>query len=134
MIPEFVFRKVLLSGKWDHAHAMLLAARTREGLHGVHVVTPLVRQDGSTVLVDRGFISSEFESSYDKEEGEVQVLGLLRTSQARNYFTPDNKPEEGLWYWGDVDAMAQYAGGENAQVQSVFVEQIFGETKMTMSD
>lgn len=107
---------------------MLLSPRVREGVHGVHVVTPLIRENGSTILVDRGFISREFVSSIDSNpyEGEVEVLGMLRTSQARNRFTPDNKPSEGLWYWTDVEEMAESAGGEHANVQPVFVEQIFG--------
>jgi surfeit locus 1 family protein len=52
---------------------------------------------------------------------------MLRASQPRNSFTPDNLPDQGIWYWTDVAAMAQYAGGEHAGVQPVFVEQIFGE-------
>lgn len=111
---------------------MLLIPRVREGVHGVHVVTPLIRENGSTVLVDRGFLSKEFASGlYLQETGEVEVLGMLRTSQPRNSFTPDNQPEDGIWYWTDVDAMAKFAGGEEAGVQPVFVEQIFGEITHT---
>jgi len=127
VIPEFVFRKVVLRGTWDHPHTIILAPRVREGVHGVHIVTPLVRQNGSTILVDRGFVSRENASSLalQQELGEVEVLGMLRTSQLRNFFTPDNKPEDGKWYWTDVDAMADYVGGEQSDVQPVFVEQIF---------
>ena len=106
---------------------MLLGPRVREGSHGYHVVTPLVRSDGSTVLVDRGFITTEFADRFvQEEEGEVEILGMLRTSHTRNSFTPDNKPSEGMWYWVDIDAMADYAGGEADNVQPVFIEQIFG--------
>ncbi|KAG6821408.1 hypothetical protein H0H93_014205 [Arthromyces matolae] len=125
VIPEFVYRKVFLKGKWDHTHALLLAPRVREGVHGVHVVTPLIRENGSTVLVDRGFVSNDFLSTFQREEGEVEVIGMLRTSQLRNAFTPDNKPDDGKWYWADVEAMAMFAGGEAAGVQPVFIEQIF---------
>lgn len=108
---------------------MLLGPRVREGVHGVHLITPLIRDTGSTVLVDRGFISKEVasSSSYQQEPGEVEVLGMLRTSQPRNTFTPDNHPEDGKWYWIDINAMAEYGGGEEAGVQPVFVEQIFGK-------
>jgi len=127
VIPEFVYRRVALRGKWDHARSMLLAPRVREGVHGVHVITPLVRDNGSTILVDRGFISNDvaLSSSYQQQQGDVEVSGMLRTSPSRNMFTPDNHPEDGIWYWADVDAMAEYAGGEQAGVQPVFVEQIF---------
>ncbi|KAG5654690.1 hypothetical protein H0H81_007446 [Sphagnurus paluster] len=127
VIPEFLYRKVSLKGRWDHANSMLLVPRVREGTHGAHVVTPLIRENGSTVLVDRGFVSKDFvlDGTYQKEEGEVEILGMLRASQPRNSFTPDNQPEQGNWYWTDVEAMAEYAGGVNADVQPVFIEQIF---------
>ncbi|KAJ7293129.1 mitochondrial protein required for respiration [Mycena rebaudengoi] len=126
VIPEFVFRKVFLRGKWDHAHSMLVGPRTRDGVHGAHVVTPLIREDGSTIIVDRGFISNDFDlESIQKDENEVQFLGMLRTSQDRNSFVPDNHPEQGQWYWNDLDAMAEHAGGSAANVQPVLVEEIF---------
>ncbi|KAJ3936242.1 MAG: mitochondrial protein required for respiration [Lentinula lateritia] len=127
VIPEFVFRKVLIRGKWDHEHTMLLTPRVREGVHGAHVVTPLIRENGTTILVDRGFVSNDYvdDFSFTKEDGEVEVLGMLRTAQIRNSFTPDNLPEERKWYWTDVDGMAAYAGGDEANVQPVFVERIF---------
>ena len=130
VIPDFIFRKVLLKGRWDHEHTMLIGPRVREGSHGYHVVTPLMRPDGSTVLVDRGFISKDKvdKAGHLLENEEVQILGMLRTAQARNSFTPNNLPDEGIWYWTDVDAMAEYAGGEAARVQPVFIEQIFGES------
>lgn len=128
VIPEFVYRRVLLRGKWDGASTMFLSPRVREGVHGFHVIMPLVREHGSTVLVDRGFVSREFVNSVlELETGEVEVLGMLRTSQKRNVFTPDNKPADGQWYWAEVDKMAEYAGGEKAGVQPVLIEEIFGK-------
>jgi surfeit locus 1 family protein len=81
--------------------------------------------------VNRGFISNTVadEGTWSRPENDVEVVGMIRVSQPRNYFTPDNHPEEGMWYWTDVDAMAQYAGGEQANVQPVFVEQIYGKQK-----
>ncbi|KAI0697562.1 SURF1-domain-containing protein [Cytidiella melzeri] len=126
-IPEFTYRKVLLRGRWDHAHAMLLGPRVHDGTKGYHVIEPLIRADGTTLLVDRGFISQEQVEghNYLKDDREVEVLGMLRTGHQRNNFTPDNKPEEGMWYWADIDAMAAHAGGEHAGVQPVYIEEIF---------
>ena len=128
VLPEFTWRKVKAKGKWDHAHTMLLGPKVFEGENGYQVITPLMRQDGSTVLVDRGFVPKELGDSgtFDKPEGEVEVVGLIRLSQPRNTFTPDNDPKEKFWYWRDLDAMAEYAGGKEANVQPVFFEEIFG--------
>ncbi|KAF8913090.1 mitochondrial protein required for respiration [Gymnopilus junonius] len=127
VIPEFTWRRVLVKGKWDHAHTMLLSPRVREGVHGVNVVTPLIRENGSTILVDRGFVSQDCIPLIDSQpdNGEVEALGMLRTSQPRNLFTPDNDPAHGKWYWTDVEGMAEYAGGQAAGVQPVFIQQIF---------
>lgn len=129
VVPHFTFRKVLLKGKWDHQHSMLLGPRTRDGLQGYHVVTPLMRSDGSTVLVDRGFVSKDAmdQEVLRQETEEIEIRGMLRTSQPRNAFTPDNHPEKGEWYWADVTAMSEFAGGERAGVQPVYIEEIFGE-------
>ena len=119
-----------MRGKWDHAHAMLLGPRVHEGTNGYHLVEPLIRTDGTTVLVDRGFIAKEQvdNKGYLKDVDEVEVLGMLRTGHVRNRFTPENLPDEGKWYWADTDTMAQYAGGEAAGVQPVYVEEIFGQS------
>jgi surfeit locus 1 family protein len=129
ILPEFVYRKVVLSGTWDHAHSMLIGPRVREGTHGLHLITPLIRKDGTTVLVDRGFVKKDMGEVAKSipVEGNVEVVGMIRTSQSRNAFTPDNDPQKGIWYWADVDTMVQYAGGESANVQPVFIEAIFGE-------
>jgi surfeit locus 1 family protein len=123
-----------MKGRWDHCHSMLLGPRVYEGKNGFQLVTPLVRTDGSTILVNRGFISKEFaDPSATEDLGEVELIGVLRTSHIRNNFTPDNRPGEGRWYWADVDAMSIYAGGEKAGVQPVFVEEIFGGSESLLT-
>lgn len=129
-LPDFTFRKVVLRGRWDTSHIMLLGPRVRDGTNGYHVVVPFIRTDGSTVLVDRGFVTKELAQNAKRalagERGEVEVLGMLRTAQVRNKFTPDNHPDREEWYWADIDAMAAYAGGQEAGVQPIFIEEIFG--------
>lgn len=132
VLEDFAFRKVKVKGRWDHAHTVLIGPRVRDGTKGVNVITPLIRSDGSTILVDRGFISDEQLSAKPWTGGslgeeEVQLVGMIRLSQKRNTFTPDNHPEKGEWYWVDVNALADHAGGESAGVQPVFVESIFGK-------
>ncbi|KAM5530516.1 hypothetical protein V8D89_015832 [Ganoderma adspersum] len=128
-LPDFTFRKVVLKGRWDTAHVMLLGPRVRDGTNGYHVVVPFIRLDGTTVLVDRGFVTKELAQNAKRlltnEQGEVEILGMLRTAQVRNYFTPDNHPEKGEWYWADIDAMAGFAGGQEAGIQPVFIEEVF---------
>lgn len=47
-------------GRFDEARQFLLIGRSRDGYPGVHVVTPLLRDDGGpAVLVDRGFVPAD---------------------------------------------------------------------------
>ena len=124
-----MYRRVTLRGQWDHTRSILLGPRVMDGKNGFHLITPLVRTDGSTVLVDRGFIPETVavRRKYSTPEGEVEIHGMLRESQARNSFTPDNNAEKGEWYWADIAAMANYAGGESSNVQPMLIEEIFGK-------
>lgn len=90
------------------------------------VVTPLEREgDGTTVLVNRGWISRSKKAQKDRREslvdGVVTVEGLLREPWKKNMFTPDNRPDKGEFYFPDVVQMAQLTGS-----QPIWVEQTMG--------
>lgn len=141
-LSEFTFRKVTLKGRWDHAHTILIGPRVHDGTKGYHVITPFIRNDGSTVLVDRGFVSDDYADinrwrNQPHTSSEVEVLGMIRTAQKRNRFTPNNNPAKDEWYWVDVDALVENAGGQAAGVQPVYIESIFdghsGDAQLAIS-
>lgn len=49
------YRRVFARGQYDADHQFLLDNRVHAGRAGVHVLTPLRLNDGSTVLVNRGW-------------------------------------------------------------------------------
>ncbi|MEJ2215394.1 MAG: SURF1 family protein [Gemmatimonadota bacterium] len=53
-----VYRRVTLRGVYDDAHAIILANRSRRGLPGVDLLSPLRLADGDVVLVERGWLPS----------------------------------------------------------------------------
>lgn len=102
----------------------------REGENGFIVITPLERGEGeSTVLVSRGWISKKMYNQKDRPlglpQGEVTVEGLLREPWKKNMFTPDNKPEEGKFYFPDVKQMAELTGSEPFCVEQIMGKGIF---------
>jgi surfeit locus 1 family protein len=126
-ISEFDYRRVYATGHFRHDQEMLIGPRMREGQEGFIVVTPLERGEGeSTILVNRGWISKKMMNKKDRAiglpQGEVVVEGLLREPWKKNMFTPDNKPEEGKFYFPDVHQMAELTGS-----QPVWIEQTMGE-------
>lgn len=77
---------------------------------GWHILTPLRRVDGSVVFVNRGYVPHELKNPAERKagqlEGEVEILGLVRTPEKPSTFTPTNDAAKNVWYWRDLDAMA----------------------------
>ncbi len=70
-------------GTFDGAHETVLRNRLRGGIAGVDVLTPLRLDDGTAVLVDRGWVRAASASglSTDPPPGGVAVVhGLVRDS------------------------------------------------------
>jgi len=128
-IKDFDYRRIFAKGKFRHDQEMLIGPRLHEGTDGYLVVTPLEREgDGTTVLVNRGWISKKFKKQRDRPEGlpmgEVVVEGLLREPWKKNMFTPVNQPEKGEFYFPDVVQMASIVGS-----QAVWVEETMGMSR-----
>lgn len=105
---------------------MLIGPRLHDGTDGYLVITPLERQfegyDGnSTILVCRGWISKDKAAQSSRPEGlpqgEVTVQGLLREPWKKNMFTPDNHPEQGKFYFPDVEQMAEFSGSQPVWIE-----------------
>lgn len=152
VLPEFAYRRVLLTGTWDPdpSHTVFLGPRTRDNVLGYNVISPLKRGDGaSTVLVNRGFISRDalerarqvttgisIRPDAQKvsalvadaaQQGTVKIEGMITAPAKRNIFTPDNKPDIGEWYWADAEAMAKIASGGGGDVQPILIDELFSE-------
>lgn len=46
---------------------------------------------------------------------------MLRSQEASNSFTPENKPEKGEWVFSNIEEMAKFTGAE-----PVLVDEILG--------
>ncbi len=105
------YRHVLAEGTFDYAASAAVQAVTELG-RGFWVMTPLRTADGSTVLVNRGFIP---EAERDRAKtpgapGPVRVTGLLRISEPGGGFLRDNAPSEDRWHSRDVAAIGSARG------------------------
>jgi len=125
-ISEFDYRRVYATGHFRHDQEMLIGPRLNDGKDGYLVITPLEREgDGTTVLVNRGWIPKDFKDQNKRlegmERGEVTVEGLLREPWKKNMFTPDNNIRKKEFYFPDVKQMAALTGS-----QAVWIEQTMG--------
>ena len=114
---DYEYRRVRLTGVFDGSRQVavfraLSEPRGRYGGLGYLVMTPLKLADGATVLVDRGFVpdSQKAAAGDGLTGGEMTVVGLMRASETRNWFTPSDDPASGQWFTRDVGAIARAEG------------------------
>lgn len=118
------YRAVQLEGRFDHDHETLVQASTTLGA-GFWVLTPLLRDDGTTVLVNRGFVPPDARERAARRSteprGEVRVTGLLRVTEPGGGFLRNNDPAGDRWYSRDVAAIGAARG--LLQLAPYFVDQ-----------
>jgi surfeit locus 1 family protein len=114
----FDFRRVRVLGRFRHDQEQLFGFSAHQGQPGHHLLTPLVRPDGAAVLVDRGWIPADKVHAASRREGqiegEVEITGIARWrgDEAVSWFRPENRPDQGLWYWYDLAALERATGLE----------------------
>lgn len=110
------YRHVSVSGRFLHDRETLVQAVTEEG-PGYWVLTPLKRADGTSILINRGFVPSERREASTRRdgnpEGQVEIIGLLRITEPKGGFLRDNVPQHNRWYSRDVAAIAAARGLQN---------------------
>jgi surfeit locus 1 family protein len=112
------FRRVTVAGDFDHDREQLFGVAAVDGRVGHHVLTPLIRADGPPVLVDRGWVPADQAHPAARRqgqlEGQVEITGIARyRGDGRpGWFTPDNEPEQRLWYSYDLPALEAAVGLE----------------------
>jgi surfeit locus 1 family protein len=105
---SLVERHVLATGRYDHAHDVVLRNKVYQGTPGVEILTPLVFEGGRTaVLVNRGFVPAPdamtVETDSLHEPGVVTVKGLAVAAPAG----PGAPLErDGRTTWGRLDLEA----------------------------
>ena len=115
---DYEYRHVRIAGVYDTSQQALVfralgEPRGRYGGPGYLVISPLRLANGATVLVNRGFVP---EDQVDKAasgasgQAETVVTGLMRASEARNWFTPADNPTSGRWFTRDVQAIGRAMG------------------------
>ncbi|KAJ0385061.1 hypothetical protein COL922a_007122 [Colletotrichum nupharicola] len=129
-VSEFDYRRVYASGRFRHDKEMLIGPRMWEGEQGYMVVTPLEREgDGTTVLVNRGWISKAMAEQgkrpYGLPRGEVTVEGLLREPWKKNMFTPENRPDRWEFFFPDVHQMAELTGSQPVWIEATMEHEFF---------
>lgn len=107
------YRRVTATGVFRHDKETLVQAVTALGA-GFWVMTPLMQDDGTAVLINRGFVPIDRRDPASRSQGNgsgtVGVTGLLRITQPGGAFLRQNDPDQDRWYSRDVTAIAAAKG------------------------
>ena len=112
------YRRVRVSGRLLHGRAFFVLAIGPQGAGGYRVLTPLERDGGGPVLVDRGWVPYDRAAwqepgrraeRFSHPDGTVTVSGPLRRPH-RGWGQSDQAPERNEWPGVDLAVMARQAG------------------------
>lgn len=104
------YRRLRLRGRFE-LHEVLVQATTELG-GGHWVLAPLRLDDGSAILVNRGFVPPEQRApeQHAAPAGAVELVGLLRLTEPGGGPLRRNDPAAGRWYSRDVAGIAAQLG------------------------
>ena len=113
------YSRVTFSAQFDNtAEALVYGAASAfrpdvTGL-GYWVFTPARLADGSTMIINRGFIPEDKKDPKTREIGQiagpVTIVGTLRWPEPRHWFTPNDDPAHNLWLSRDLQSIAAAKG------------------------
>ncbi|MDR9776223.1 SURF1 family protein [Rhizobium hidalgonense] len=124
---DIEYRKVTATGRYINNKERHFFA-TWQGQTGFYVYTPLELPDGRTLLVNRGFVPYENKEPEMRMQGQLTdqqtVTGLARAKLRGkpSWVVPDNDVAKNIFYWKDLDVMAESVGLEKARVLPFFVD------------
>lgn len=121
-----------LNDKETLVHGLAPGETPGRALQGYYVITPFLRDDGATVLVNRGFVPTELKAQADRASGliagETTITGILRASEPRGMFVPAPDPARGEWFNRDVPGIAAARGLGNVAPYLVEADAVPGQT------
>ena len=95
-LPNYNFKRVLISGTYDFDHEVVLRNRRYQGDPGTFVLTPLHTSEGQTILVNRGFVPLSLSNRESRKTisrpQSFSFVGLIKESQPKKFLAPSDPP------------------------------------------
>ncbi|WP_027687691.1 SURF1 family protein [Rhizobium leguminosarum] len=107
------YRRVTAGGTLANDKETLVYASTALG-PGYWVMTPLTLADGTSILINRGFVPTDRRDPTSRREGQlsgpVEITGLMRMTEPKGSLLQSNDVAADRWYSRDVAAIAEKRG------------------------
>ncbi|KAL8174627.1 UNVERIFIED_CONTAM: Surfeit locus protein 1 [Gekko kuhli] len=156
-LKELEYKPVRVRGYFDHTKELYILPRSLVDVKkeakaagqlmsnpesGANVVTPFYCTDlGIKILVNRGFVPRKKMKPETRLQGqiqeEVELTGVVRLSETRKPFVPENNVEQNRWHYRDLEAMARVTGAEPIFIDADYKSTvpggpIGGQTRVTL--
>jgi surfeit locus 1 family protein len=118
------YRRVNVTGTFNHKRELYVFLSGPNGGAGYHVYTPLVRENASTVIVNRGWVPANMRDPATRLAGQLEgpqgFEGIVRIDRVAVLFQPPNDAAANMWFSPTIPEMA--AAMELSIVAPVFVD------------
>ena len=97
-LDQMEYRAVVARGTFDFSNQIAIRNQYYRDQYGYHILTPFVMEDGSAVLVDRGWIPAQGNSDRNgwekyNEDALTTVRGVVRLSRDKGDIIGNSDPE-----------------------------------------
>lgn len=122
-LDQLNYRAVKASGRFNyndevHIFTQAPAGKATYSGAGYWVIAPFLLDGGGTVLVNRGFVPEKFKPQRTRMESQTEgrqtIVGVIKTDQGANYFTPETDFKNNIWYTRNIKAISEHLELENA--------------------
>ena len=123
-VDAVLYRSVRAEGSYAAEDTVVVENRTLNGAPGAWVLTPLLLDDGTAVVVNRGFIGFDREGAIvppPPPSGTVRIEGLVFPSERRGSFGPTDPAAGRLEVLARVD-LDRYAAQVDYPVLPAYVQ------------
>lgn len=108
---DLTFRQLLAGGFFLHKQEIVVQGKYLNSEQGAYVLTPLLLQDGSVLMVNRGWVPKSKVDPKTRPESQPNRVQFLRgmgwVFDEPWRFLPKNQPSKNLWLWvTERDVMA----------------------------
>jgi surfeit locus 1 family protein len=115
---DYEYRHVVLRGTFENDEEVPVydpggaaGGRPDRG-PGYLILTPLRLDDGSHVIVNRGFVAADNKDPATRPDGQITgettLVGVMQPPQSRNFFIPADNPAKGAWFTRDPVEIAAF--------------------------
>lgn len=135
-IDTLEYRRVTVEGRFDPSEEVLIRSQVELGQAGFHVITPLVLDDGSAVLVNRGWVPLVMDDppvEAAPDPGTQTVDGWVHLTEQRPTLGQEEPGGElDVLNRVDIDRLAEQLSHEPAPVYLVELGERSGELPITV--